>query len=154
MNQSEQTAKEYAIGIKEGIKRKADSNKTVSTFLFLVVLFSTVLCPVLILISSNEYVSKYLPAILSAGAALASYWMQLRKPQDRWVIYRTAQREIEYEIDQYTFGTGSYSIEDKEKTLAAVVSKRALQLHYEWMPMVPKIEDIEKLKKPKKDENL
>lgn len=137
---------EYSIRIKDGIAEKAKKNKKLSTFLFLVVLISTVLSPALILISDHFYLSKILPAILTAGAALASYWIQLRKPHERWVIYRTAQREIEFEIDQYQFSNGDYSDEQKDKTLSNKVSKRALQLHYEWMPLVPKAEELQNIK--------
>jgi hypothetical protein len=137
---------EYANKIKYGIKAKSDETKRFSTFLFLVILISTVFSPALILISNEPWLSKYLPAFLTACAALASYWIQLRKPQERWLIYRTAQREIEYEIDQYTFGNGDYvESNNKDLLLTDRVSKRALQLHYEWMPIVPKIDDVNKI---------
>lgn len=137
---------DYAFKIKNGIKGKSDINKRLASFLFFVVLISTVFSPALILLPFNVFISKYLPAFLTACAALASYWMQLRKPQERWVLYRTAQREIEYEIDQYMFENGEYSKpEQKDKILADKVSKRALQLHFEWIPMVPKVEEIDKL---------
>jgi hypothetical protein len=62
------------------------------------VLFSTVISPVLILISDIDITSKYIPAFLTASASLSTYWIQLRKPQERWVVYRTAQREIKFEM--------------------------------------------------------
>jgi len=146
------TAREYSEQIKAGVKKKADQNKRQSTILFFIILFSTVLSPVFILLSWGDTYSKYLPAFMTAGAALASYWLQLRKPQERWVIYRGAQREIEFEIDQYTFENDGYADNDgKDKLLADRVSKRALQLHYEWIPFAPKAEEIEKMIKSKKD---
>jgi hypothetical protein len=135
----------YSNKICEGIKTKAKKNKDFSTFLFFVVLFSTVVSPVLILISGNFWLSKFSPAILTACAALASYWIQLRKPHERWALYRTAQRDIEFEIDQYTFKNGEYSIENPDKVLADRISKRTLKLHYDWMPLVPKAKELQKL---------
>ena len=67
------TALEYAVKVRDGIREKAKKNKKFSNFLFFVALFSTVASPVLILISDDFYLSKLTPAILTAGAALASY---------------------------------------------------------------------------------
>lgn len=150
MNSSDnehETAIKYAQRIRNGIEKKSKQNKNNSTFLIFIVLFSTVLSPVLILISDCDIISKYIPAFLTAGAALASYWIQLRKPQERWVLYRTAQREIEFEIDQFQHNLGEYTIVNKEMVLADNVSKRALKLHYEWMPFVPRAEEITKINK-------
>ena len=144
----EETPLEYALRIRNGISNKAEKNKNLSTQLFVTILFATVFSPLLILLTTDIWISKYIPAFVTACAALASYWLQLRKPQERWVIYRTAQREIEFEIDQYCHENGDYSnTETKDKLLSDRVSKRALQLHYEWIPVVPKVEDIEKTAK-------
>ena len=143
---SEENVLEYAERIKEGISNKADSNKTWSTRLFLIVLFATVLSPILILLPVCDWFSKYLPAFLTASAALASGWIQLRKPQERWTLYRTAQREIEFEIDQYNHKIGEYQDErTRNAILSDKVSRRALQLHFEWIPIVPKAEDLQKV---------
>lgn len=145
MENSKESVLEYANTLKNGIQSKANKNKSFSTFLFFVVLISTVISPVLILISDNFYLSKVLPAFLTAAAALSSYWIQLRKPHERWIIYRTAQREIEHEISQYNFLIGEYSNGEIDKILADKVSKRALQLHYEWMPLVPKASELQNI---------
>jgi len=141
----EENSLNYSNKICQGIKIKAKKNKDFSTLLFFVVLFSTVISPVLILISDNFWLSKLSPAILTAFAALASYWIQLRKPHERWALYRTAQRDIEFEIDQYTFKNGLYSEGNPDKILSDRVSTRALKLHYEWMPLVPKSKELNKL---------
>ena len=145
------TALDYSKEIRDGIKEKATQNKNQSTFLYLVILFTTVFVPILILLPSGDFVTKYIPAFMSACAALASYWLQLRKPQERWVIYRGAQREIEYQIDQYKFENDEYNDpKSKDKLLADRVSKRALELHYEWVPFAPKAEEIDKIIKGNK----
>ncbi len=144
--QSSETAIDYAKKICRGIKKKADGNRLQSTFLFITVLAVTVFSPILILMSLGDLYSRFLPAILTACAAFATGWLQLRKPQERWVLYRTAQREIEFEIDQYIYGNGNYEKEnDKDAVLAGRVSKRALNLHYEWAPMIPSASELDRL---------
>lgn len=130
----------------EGIKEKADRNKNFSAFLFLVVLLATVLTPLLILISNDFFISKLAPACLSACAALSSYWIQLRKPHERWALYRTAQREIESELNKYNYSIDEYDIVEKEKLLVKKVNDLALKLHYDWMPMVPTTKEIQTIK--------
>ncbi|PPL04275.1 DUF4231 domain-containing protein [Parapedobacter indicus] len=139
-------AKEFAEKIRNGIKNKADKNKNFSTFLFLVVLIATVITPVLILISNCFFISKVVPAFLSAFAALASYWIQLRKPHERWSLYRTTQRKIESEINKYDYSIDEYNGEEKENLLAKRVNDLALKLHYDWMPMVPTTKEIQTIK--------
>ena len=43
------------------------------------------------------------------------------------------------------YENGAYEKGIKEKTLADLVSKRALQLHYDWTPLAPKSKELEKL---------
>ena len=136
----------HAEEIKNGIKAKADKNKSWSTFFFAVIILATVISPTLILVSDYDIVSKYIPAGLSILAAIAAYWIQIRKPNERWVLYRTYQRELEYEISQYKFETGKYDTEeDKEKLLANSVNEKALKLHYDWVPIVPKATDVKSI---------
>jgi hypothetical protein len=139
--------KEFATKICHEITKKADKNKSLSTFLFLVVLFTTVVTPLLVLISDNFYLSKFAPASLSAFAALASYWIQLRKPHERWMLYRTTQREIESELNKFTYSIDEYNIVDSEKLLVKKVNELALKLHYDWIPMVPSTNEIQNLKR-------
>ncbi len=133
----------YARRLLDSIRKKADQNKRQSTFLFFVVLGATAFSPILILTPTPDWASKIIPAVLTAAAAMASGWLQLRKPQERWAVYRTAQREIEFEIDQYQFGNGQYAdASTNGKRLTDLVSKRALRLHYDWLPIVPSAEDV------------
>jgi hypothetical protein len=144
---TELSPERFALEICKGIKKKSDKNKNLSTFLFLVVLIATVVTPLLILISDNFYVSKLSPAILSALAALSSYWIQLRKPHERWCLYRTAQRKIEFEMNKYKYSVDEYNTTDKDTILVRTVNELALKLHYDWMPMVPSTKDIHEIKK-------
>lgn len=134
---------EFAEKICNGIKKKADKNKSLATFFFGVIILATVLSPTLILVSDNVIISKYIPASLSVLAAIAAYWIQVRKPNERWVLYRTYQRELEHEINSYKFQTGKYKdSEQKDKLLAESVNDKALNLHYDWIPMVPKATEV------------
>ncbi len=103
---SESAALTYARKILKSVREKAEENKKLTNRLFLVVLFATIFSPILILLPLPQW-SKIVPAVLTGSAALASGWVQLKRPQERWALYRTAQREIEYEIDQYEFGLAS-----------------------------------------------
>lgn len=142
----ETSPEEFAIKTCNGIKTKSDKNKNFSTFLFLVVLIATVITPLLILISDNFYISKAIPAFLSASAALSSYWIQLRKPHERWALYRTTQREIESELNKYRYSIDEYDIPNKDTFLVKKVNELALKLHYDWMPMVPTTKEIQTIK--------
>lgn len=140
---SKQKELEFAEKIRNGILAKANKNKKWATFLFGLIISATVLSPTLILVSKNEIISKYIPAILSVLAAISAYWIQVRKPNERWVLYRTYQREIEHEINSYTFQTGKYKdSNEKDKLLAESVNEKALKLHYDWIPMVPKATEL------------
>lgn len=143
---TELSPEEFAVKICQGIKEKSDKNKNFSTFLFLVVLVATVITPLLILISDNFYISKVIPAFLSASAALSSYWMQLRKPHERWALYRTTQREIESELNKYRYSIDEYDNSNRDTLLAKKVNELALKLHYDWMPMVPTTKEIQTIK--------
>jgi hypothetical protein len=145
----ETCALDYAKKTCSGIKEKADVNKKGSTALFLGLLIPTAISPILILLPFDGFIFRIIPATITAIAAICSAWMQLRKPQERWVIYRTAQREIEYEIDQYTSRINDYKGEDRDEILADRISKRALQLHYEWIPIFPKTNDISRINEGK-----
>jgi Protein of unknown function (DUF4231) len=144
----------YARRTLAGVTAKAASNKRLTTFLFLTILIPTTVSPILILAANDPLAAKVLPSILSACAAVASAWIQLRKPQERWAIYRTAQREVEFEIDQYQFGNGRYAEPaGRGSLLADAVSKRALQLHFEWLPIAPRAEDARKVLASSTDTN-
>lgn len=147
-NNEKISAYDYSKKVLKGIEGKAIKNKNETTRLFLVVTIATVLSPILILLPLNIFFSKITPAILTGCAALATSWIQIRKPQERWAMYRTAQREIEFQLDQYDFSNGEYiDVQDKDSLLADNVSKRALQLHYEWLPVAPKFEELQKTRK-------
>lgn len=141
----ESAAVTYARKILKSVSTKADENKRLTNLLFFAVLAATVFSPILILLPIPQLWSKIAPAVFTGFAALASGWVQLKRPQERWALYRTAQREIEFEIDQHEFGLGEYTDpQARDSVLAETVSKRALQLHYEWLPMVPQLQELQK----------
>jgi hypothetical protein len=81
---------------------------------------------------------KLLPAVLSVFAAGATAWLQLRKPQRLWAIYRRAQRELEREKAAYDFGLDPYTETTcRDKTLASRVSEIAFRVHEQWEGLVP-----------------
>ena len=92
------------------------------------------------------WVTKILPAVLTAFGAIATSWIHLRKPQERWLIYTNAQRDIEYYITQYNYSDES-NIQNKDKQLVDNVSDRLLKLHKEWVASVPTAEQIAEIGK-------
>ena len=138
----------YSESIKNGIAKKAESNKRTSDLLYKFVITLPPISTLLLLIPiESVWLNKFIPAVLMVGASISSSWLQLRKPHERWLLYRTAQREMEYEIDQYKLELNEYTkSNDKDKVLGDKITKRALELHYQWEPMIPKLEDLDKVK--------
>ena len=129
---------EYYTEIRRGFRAKADHNKGESQVLFCVIICFTLASPLFVTIGAGWFWGKLVPAALSVCAAAVTAWLQLRKPQRLWSIYRRAQRELEREKAAYDFGLGSYS-ETKERDilLASKVSEIAFRVHEQWEGLVP-----------------
>lgn len=69
---------------------KANHNKRESHVCFAVTIGATLAAPIFILLTNDLVLGRIVPAVLSALAAAATAWLQLRKPQHLWGIYRTA----------------------------------------------------------------
>lgn len=146
---------EYSCFVKNEVKNKANKNKTKTILLFFIILFTTIFTPLLILVPYDDYlsgftlvfVSKILPALLTSIGGISSGWLQLRKPQEKWIIYRTYQREIEKSIIDFTHNINGYTDDNKEKKIVETVSEKHKDLHSEWVKKAPKLEDILKLGK-------
>lgn len=81
---------------------------------------------------------KVVPSLLSLIAAGSTAWLQQRKPQQLWSIYRGAQRELEDQEAKYRFRLGEYeTAPDPNKLLAERVAAIALNAHHQWLPTVP-----------------
>ena len=95
----------------------------------------------------NDFVSKILPALFVAISSILITWLQIMKYHERWVLYRSVQRKMEFEINNYRFSLANYKSRRKEirgKILANKINDLALDLHYSWEPLAPKAEDVKR----------
>jgi hypothetical protein len=117
---------------------KAGQKKREALSLFAAAISGSLAAPLFITLGQGELLGKIVPAVLSTLAAVSSAWLQQRNPQRLWALYRTAQRQLEYEAVQYEFRLSEYGDTDKpEKLLAQKASTIVLQTHTNWLPIVP-----------------
>jgi hypothetical protein len=122
----------------EGFAAKAAHNKRESQTCFMVVVLCTAVVPLFITLGEGFWWGKAIPAALSTLAAIATAWLQLRKPQQLWTLYRSAQRELEDQETKRQFLIDEYATDpDPDKLLASKVAVIALNAHHQWVPMVP-----------------
>jgi hypothetical protein len=128
----------YYSEIRRSIKEKADHNKRESQVIFYAIICFTLAAPLFITIGEGWFWGKLVPAVLSVFASGATAWLQLRKPQRLWSIYRRAQRELEREKAGYDFGFGIYGeTTERDKLLASRVTEIAFRVHEQWEGLVP-----------------
>lgn len=133
-------ASDYYSAVHAGMREKADHNKHESQISFYVVICFTLAAPLFVTLGDGWLWGKLIPACLSVFSAAATAWLQLRKPQRLWSIYRRAQRELEREKAAYDFGLHSYSDGDpdlRNKLLAMKTSEIAFHVHEQWEGLVP-----------------
>lgn len=123
-------------------KKKADHNKRESLWSFKLIMISTLSSPLFVAFGTTEIYSKFVPALLSLIAAGLTAWIQLRKPQDLWKTYRTAQRRLEVELEKYQFGIDEYSGDDKDIKVVSKANDIYSSVHEQWTKLVPSPEDI------------
>lgn len=134
---------EYAENIAKAFKDKADHNKNESLMCFTLILISSLSAPLFITLGKGDLLAKIVPSILSVIAAGLTSWLQLRKPQKLWSMYRGSQRLIEDHITKYKFKIGDYKdYEAPESLLAEKVAEIALNAHNEWTTVIPTPETL------------
>jgi hypothetical protein len=137
----------FAKETRDGFKAKANHNKNESLGLFITILVCSLSAPLFISYGDeiklwHEAVpslwAKIVPSVLSVIAAGLTSWIQLRKPQKLWSMYRNAQRLIEDEMTKHQFKAGDYKGYDTpDSLLAERVAGIALKAHNEWTAVVP-----------------
>jgi hypothetical protein len=138
-----ETAVEFCERTRQGIERKSNGNKKEALALIGISLMSTLLAPLFITLGTDVLLGKVVPASLSALASFSTAWLQLRKPQQLWSLYRGAQREIEDEQIKHRFRVAQYSaIPTADDLLVERVAAIALGLHQKWEPLVPNPEAL------------
>lgn len=126
-------------------KKKADHNKSESLACFIIVIVATLVSPLFITLGVGIVWGKILPSLLSLLAAASTAWLQLRKPQQLWVLYRSAQRNLEDNWNRYRYVLDIYASPDRDKLLAAATADIAIDMHRKWVPLVPGPESLKKV---------
>ena len=149
-----QSAEKYCKSIIDSFKSKATHNKNESIYFFWVSMGGALLAPLFVTLGEGManalgsygsvfVFSKLIPSILSVAVAFSTAWLQLRKPQQLWALYRTSQRELENCLSEFQYKIKDFeNCENTEKLLAKKVSEIALAAHYHWLPMVPNPENL------------
>lgn len=132
------SATDYYSSVRAGLREKADHNKHESQIAFYAVICFTLSAPLFVTLGDGWLWGKLVPASLSVSAAAATSWLQLRKPQRLWAIYRRAQRELEREKINYDFKLHDFKVTDTpDGLLASKVSDIAFRVHEQWEGLVP-----------------
>ena len=97
-----------------------------------------------VMLGEGIILGKIIPSSLSLMVAASTAWLQLRKPQNLWAIYRDSQRKIEDTLCKYNFNLGDFSGDDSEKNRLLADSIRAINLeaHTRWLPLIPSPESV------------
>ncbi|MBF4390728.1 DUF4231 domain-containing protein, partial [Vibrio anguillarum] len=130
----------YALAQAKHYQKKADHNKFESIWCFRGVMICSLLAPLFVSFGEGIWLSKVVPSGLSAIAAFSTAWIQLRKPQTLWTVYRTAQRRIETALIHYRYKTDAYEdLPDTvaDKLLISEVTSFASEAHNMWTKAVP-----------------
>jgi hypothetical protein len=132
------TALDYNRKVIDGLRAKANHNKVESQLTFAIVVGASLAAPLFVTLSTDWLFGKVVPAVLSVSAAAATSWLQLRKPQRLWALYRQAQRRLEDQQIKHRYGIEPYNnAPDPDKLLAAETAAIALDVHYKWEGVVP-----------------
>jgi hypothetical protein len=130
-------------GLIREIAKKASHNKNEALCCFMLAVACTTTVPLFITLGEGFYWAKLVPSCLSVLATGATAWLQLRKPQQLWALYRTAQRELEDHRTRYTHQLDAYAdAVERHKILAENAADIAIELHYDWLPVVPTVQQL------------
>jgi len=139
----------------EEFSNKANHNKKEALMCFWVSMVGAMLAPLLVttgeelvkFVGIPEWsfvISKFLPSVLSVLVAFSTAWLQLRKPNNLWVLYRTAQRDIEAEVASYQFKLDVYKeAADPKELLAQRALEKYKDVHFAWASLVPNPKPLE-----------
>jgi hypothetical protein len=135
---STDTPVSYNQKIISGLKSKADHNKIESQLTFALVVGASLAAPLFVSLGEGWLFGKVIPASLSLAAAAATSWLQLRKPQRLWALYRQAQRRLEDEQIRHRYRVAPYErSKNPDKLLVSNTASIALEVHYKWEGFVP-----------------
>ncbi len=124
------------------VRGKADRNERLARSTTALIILASALIPVAIILSTQEHAfvwGKLAPSLLAAVAAVSAGLLQVERPHERWKLYRGYQRRLEVERLRYQNAVRPYDIpeSDRRSAFAARIGQLQLQLHDEWVGLVP-----------------
>lgn len=135
------SALEYYNSVRRGMREKSNHNKIEAQGCFATIIVCTLAAPLFVTLGDGAILGKVVPSVLSVTAGGLTSWLQLRKPQRLWVLYRRAQRELEEQKANYDFKDGDFASEaDPDKLLARKITHVARWVHDSWEGLVPEPE--------------
>lgn len=127
----------------EHFKTKADHNKKESLFFFSLALIGSLITPIFFTLGNDILWSKIIPALISVTTAFSISWLQLRRPQSLWGLYRSYQRKIELLVLKYNYNIEPFNNhETKDSNIINQLCKFKEESHEKWMQLVPKAESL------------
>jgi hypothetical protein len=135
------SALQYYSSVRNGMREKSNHNKFEAQCCFATIIVCTLLAPLFVTLGEGVFFAKVVPSLLSVTAGGLTSWLQLRKPQRLWVLYRRAQRELEEQKANYDFKDEDFaSAVEPDKLLASKVTHVARWVHDSWEGLVPEPE--------------
>lgn len=143
---ADETAAEYAARMRKHFGDKADKNKGRTDFLLVSIIVGTLATPVFVALGAGLWFGKVVPSVLSLLAAAATTWLQVRKPNDRWMLYRGAERSIEHEQAKHQHAIDEYDVpvDKRDKLLVRRIARLSKATHDKWEGLVPDVEQTER----------
>lgn len=137
-------ALKFADDALQNFKKKSDHNKFEALTCFSLVVVGSLVSPLFVTLGEGVFLGKIVPSLLSLSAAASTTWLQLRKPQSLWSLYRDCQRRIEDHVYKYLYHLDQYSANNAERSqlLADAVRIISWDAHQRWLPLVPTSEEI------------
>lgn len=132
------SALDYYKSVRKGMREKANHNKTEAQTCFAAIIACTLLAPLFVTLGDGVLLGKLVPSFLSVTAGGLTSWLQLRKPQRLWVLYRRAQRELEEQKANYDFKDEDFAdATEPDKLLARKVTHVTRWVHDSWEGLIP-----------------
>lgn len=132
------SAIDYYKSVRTGMREKANHNKNESQICFTTIILCTLIAPLFVTLGTGIFWSKLVPSLLSVTAGGLTTWLQLRKPQRLWTLYRGAQRELEAHKANYDFKDADFADAlNPDQLLARKVTHVARRVHDAWETLVP-----------------